>query len=67
MKGSLDPTDGNRFRAHWADKNIEDAYFDFTVQNGKVEGIKLSAVSKLADFSFDYQDLHFTPERSLPR
>ncbi len=61
MHGSLDPVDGNRFRAHWTDHNIEDAYLDFAVQENRVTGISLRAVSKLADFSFDYQDLHFRP------
>ena len=67
MTGTLDPADGNRFRTHWNDKNIEDAYLDFAVQDGKIAAITLSAVSKLADFSFDYQDLHFTREGSRPK
>ncbi len=66
MTGMLDPVDANRFRTHWADKNIEDAYLDFTVQDGKVAGVTLSAVSKLADFSFDYQDLLFRPGAGRP-
>ena len=61
MKGALVPVAANRFRTSWDDKNIENAYLDFALQGGKISGISLSAVSKLADFSFDYQDLHFKP------
>jgi hypothetical protein len=60
MAGSLEPVSGNRFRTHWSDRNIEDAYVDFDVVGGKVHGATLLAVSPLADFSFDYQDLKFT-------
>ncbi len=59
MEGLLEPVSGNRFRTHWADRNIEDAYVDFRTANGKVSGATLQAVSPLADFSFDYQDLSF--------
>jgi hypothetical protein len=31
--------------------------------DGKVERIRLKAVSPLADFSYDYQDLMFTPAK----
>ncbi len=59
MSGALEPVSGNRFRTHWADRNIEDAFVDFDVADGKVRGAALHAVSPAADFSFDYQDLHF--------
>lgn len=59
MAGALEPVSANRFRTHWADRNIEDAFVDFTTADGKVSGATLHAISPLADFSFDYQDLHF--------
>ena len=59
MAGSLEPVSGNRFRTHWADRNIEDAFVDFDTADAQVRGATLHAVSPLADFSFDYQDLHF--------
>ncbi len=59
MAGGLEPVSGNRFRTHWGDRNIEDAFVDFDVSDGKVRGAVMHSVSPLADFSFDYQDLHF--------
>jgi hypothetical protein len=35
--------------------------------NGKVERIRLKAVSPIADFSYDYQDLLFVPTQQNPR
>lgn len=66
MEGRLETVGGNRFRTVWSDRNIENAYLDFAVRDGKISGIRLSAISKLADFSFDYQDLHLSPAPRLP-
>ena len=60
MTGLLDPVGRDRFRTHWAERNIENAYVDFHVADGVAQSATLKAVSPLADFSFDYQDLHFT-------
>ena len=50
------------FRTTFADKSIEPAYVTFALDAvGKVERITMKAVSPLADFSFDYHDLLFTP------
>ncbi len=57
MTGALEPLGGDRFRTRWRDANIENAYVDFTT--GAVTGCTMKAISPLADFSFDYQDLHF--------
>ena len=59
MEGALEPVSGNKFRTRWTDKGIEDAYVDFTVKGSAVVGATMAAISPLADFSFDYQDLHF--------
>ncbi len=59
MRGALQPDGGNRFRTRWADHNIENAFVDFHVSAGQPTTVTLSAISPLADFSFDYQDLHF--------
>ncbi len=61
MEGPLLPVGGDRFRTVFADPNIENAYVDFHLSGGRVTGVTASAVSPLADFSFDYQDLHFAP------
>jgi CubicO group peptidase (beta-lactamase class C family) len=59
MEGALEPISGNKFRTVWTDKGIEDAYVDFTLNGKAIAGVKMAAISPLADFSFDYQDLHF--------
>ena len=61
MEGALEPVSGDKFRTHWTDKGIEDAYVSFAVAGRRVDGATMAAISPLADFSFDYQDLHFTP------
>jgi CubicO group peptidase (beta-lactamase class C family) len=52
------------FKAHWRDRTMEDAFVTFTLNpDGSIHHFTMAAVSPLADFSFDYQDLWFTPER----
>jgi CubicO group peptidase (beta-lactamase class C family) len=59
MEGPLEPLSGDKFRTHWTDKSIEDAFVAFNLKDGKVAGATMAAISPLADFSFDFQDLHF--------
>jgi len=61
MDGPLQHVADDTFRAHWTDRGIEDAYVTFTVEGGRIRSIAMKPVSPLADFSFDYQDLHFRP------
>jgi CubicO group peptidase (beta-lactamase class C family) len=50
------------FKAHWRDRTIEDAFVTFALKpDGTIDHFTMVAVSPLADFSFDYQDLYFTP------
>lgn len=50
------------FKAHWRDRTIEDAFLTFSLKpDGSIDHFTMVAVSPLADFSFDYQDLYFTP------
>jgi CubicO group peptidase (beta-lactamase class C family) len=52
------------FKAHWRDRTIEDAFLTFTLRpNGAIDHFTMVAVSPLADFSFDYQDLYLTPQK----
>jgi CubicO group peptidase (beta-lactamase class C family) len=52
------------FKAHWRDRTIEDAFVTFALKpNGAIDHFTMEAVSPLADFSFDYQDLYFTPQK----
>jgi CubicO group peptidase (beta-lactamase class C family) len=61
MDGPLQHVADDTFRAHWTERGIEDAYVTFRVDNGRIASIAMKPVSPLADFSFDYQDLHFRP------
>ena len=52
------------FRTDWRTPNLADAFVTFTLKpGGSVEQFTMDAVSPLADFSFDYQDLRFVPVR----
>jgi hypothetical protein len=63
MLGTLEPYTGDTFIARWRDVSIEPAYVRFaTTPEGGVERITMKAVSPIADFSFDYQDLEFVPQ-----
>jgi hypothetical protein len=65
MGGNLQHYQYDTFIARFDDPNIEAAYVTFGLgAEGKVERITMKAVSPLADFSFDYQDLLFTPAGS---
>lgn len=62
MNGSLDHWQYDTFRTNFVDKQIEPAFVTFTIDaNGKVERVKMKAVSPIADFSYDYQDLDLVP------
>src|SRR3984957_759537 len=62
MGGALEHWQYDSFVTRFDDKTIEPAYVTFGLNaDGKVEHINLKAVSPLADFSYDYQDLSFTP------
>jgi len=62
MSGTLSHWQYDTFRAEWRDPLIEPAYLTFALNaEGGIDRIGLRAVSPLADFSFDYQDLDFKP------
>lgn len=64
MEGPLIHVADDTFRVDWTDKTIEAAYVKFDVASGKITKVEMRPVSPLADFSFDYQDLHFAPMQS---
>ncbi len=67
MAGTLEHWQYDTFVTHLDDKNIEPAYVTFGLDaEGKVAQIKMKAVSPVADFSYDYQDLLFTPVQAKP-
>ena len=63
MEGPLTHVADDTFKVAWTDKTIEAAYVKVGVAAGKVSKLEMRPVSPLADFSFDYQDLHFQPAR----
>ena len=64
MIGDLQPWQYETFKAHWRDRTIEDAFVTFTLNpDGTIDSARMAAVSPLADFSFDYQDLFLKPEK----
>ncbi len=62
MTGELTHWQYDTFRVAWRDPLIEPAYVTFTLTaDGAIDRINMRAVSPLADFSFDYQDLELRP------
>lgn len=62
MVGELEHWQYDTFRTRWRDRSLADAYVTFSLdQNGAIQAMKMVAISPLADFSFDYQDLSFKP------
>ena len=62
MGGALEHWQYDTFVTRFDDKTIEPAYVTFALDaDGKVARITMKPVSPLADFSYDYQDLLFTP------
>jgi CubicO group peptidase (beta-lactamase class C family) len=64
MIGDLQHWQFDTFKAHWRTRTIEDAFVTFSLNaDGSINSAKMAAVSPLADFSFDYQDLLLKPEK----
>jgi len=61
FKSALEPFGPDAFRTRFARGAGEDAVVSFAVKDGAVTGVTMKALSPLADFSFDFQDLAFTP------
>ena len=62
MVGDLEFWQHDSFTVRWRDGFVPDAYIYFTIKpDATVEGFKMSSISTLADFSFDFQDLVFVP------
>src|SRR5437016_1223071 len=60
--GVLEHWQYDTFKAHWRDRTIEDAFVTFALKSdGTIDHFTMLPVSPLADFSFDSQDLYFTP------
>ena len=62
MVGDLEHWQYDTFKVHWRVHTIEDAFVTFSLNaDGSIDSARMAAVSPLADFSFDYQDLLLKP------
>jgi CubicO group peptidase (beta-lactamase class C family) len=62
MGGRLEHYQYDTFVTRFEDKSLEPAYVTFELDSeGKVSRVTMKAVSPIADFSYDYQDLLFRP------
>ena len=67
LTGELEHFQYDTFRTRWNDRTMEPAYVTFAIgAEGRVERITMKAVSPLADFSYDFHDLLFTPVAAKP-
>jgi hypothetical protein len=57
FKSALEPFGPDSFRTRFARGAGEDAVISFLIEGGRVTGIKMKALSPLADFSYDFHDL----------
>src|SRR5690606_31302252 len=64
LRGALEHVGGDLFRTRFAEPGMEDAFIRFQVEDNRVSGASVQAISPLADFSFDYRDLHLVKESS---
>ena len=63
LAGDLEHWQYDTFVARWKNRTLDaDAYVTFTLKpDGSIDEVRMSAVSPLTDFSFDFQDLLFHP------
>jgi CubicO group peptidase (beta-lactamase class C family) len=62
LTGDLEHWQYDTFVARWRQRNIPDAYVTFALgPDGAIRTMEMAAVSPLADFSYDFQDLQFRP------
>jgi hypothetical protein len=63
LVGDLEHWQHDTFVARWRERSLDaDAFVYFTLKpDGSIEQFRMAAVSPLTDFSFDFQDLLFTP------
>ena len=61
LRGDMTYYKGNTFIVKWYDRSLDaDAFVNFSLDiSGKADGFKMTAISPLTDFSFDFQDLDF--------
>jgi len=65
LSGRLEHWQHDTFIVRWDDRSLNaDAFVNFSLDpDGKVREVRMQSISDLTDFSFDFQDLLFTPVR----
>ena len=64
LSATLEHHQYDTFRTRFNDPTVEPAYVSFALdREGKVARITMEPVSPIADFSYDYRDLLFTPAK----
>jgi CubicO group peptidase (beta-lactamase class C family) len=67
LTATLEHHQYDTFRTRFNDSSVEPAYVTFNLgPGGAVTQIRMEPVSPIADFSYDYRDLLFTPEPPPP-
>jgi CubicO group peptidase (beta-lactamase class C family) len=62
LTADLEPWQGDSFVANFREKTVPKAYVYFSLKpDGSIDSFRMAAVSPLADFSYDFQDLLFKP------
>ncbi len=66
LTGELEHFQHDTFIVRWKDRHFNaDAYVSFSLNpDGSIERMKMAPVSSEIDFSFDFQDLTFTPVKA---
>jgi hypothetical protein len=63
LSGELEHYQHDTFIVRWKERNFNaDAYVTFSLNpDGSIERMKMQPISTETDFSYDFQDLNFTP------
>jgi hypothetical protein len=63
LTGELEHFQHDTFTVRWKERNFNaDAYVTFALNpDGSIERMKMQPISTETDFSYDFQDLSFTP------
>ena len=68
LTGELKHYQHDTFIVRWKERNFNaDAYVTFALNpDGSIERMKMQPISTETDFSYDFQDLNFTPVKKAP-
>jgi CubicO group peptidase (beta-lactamase class C family) len=68
LSGELEHFQHDTFIVRWKERNFNaDAYVTFALNpDGSIERMRMQPISTETDFSYDFQDLNFTPVKTAP-